>query len=137
MDPDQSNNTLVLDTSAVLAVALAEPGKARILEATSGSLLVCAESIDFEVGNALSSLFKSKKLELGKALESLAAYRKMIFTRHPVNLEAAVHLSHKLNIYAYDAYVLEVAITFQSPIVTLDRRLANHARALSVSVVEV
>jgi len=52
-------------------------------------------------------------------------------------LKQAVELSARLNVYAYDAYVIAWAVNQRAPIPTLDRRLIERARALKLDVLEV
>jgi len=48
----------------------------------------------------------------------------------------AVELSGRLNIYAYDAYVLACAINQRAPLLTLDGGLRERARELKLDVLE-
>jgi predicted nucleic acid-binding protein len=50
---------------------------------------------------------------------------------------AAVELSARLNVYAYDAYVIACAMNQRAPILTLDRGLIERARDLKLDVLEV
>jgi predicted nucleic acid-binding protein len=52
-------------------------------------------------------------------------------------LPQAVELSHKLKIYAYDAYVIGCAINQRAPILSLDSVLNERARSVNVEVIEV
>ena len=54
---------IVIDTSAILAVRL-----------TRGSTLVAPSSVHWEIGNAISAMFKRKSIELDDALRVLDAY---------------------------------------------------------------
>jgi predicted nucleic acid-binding protein len=47
-----------------------------------------------------------------------------------------VELSGRLNIYAYDAYVLACAINQRAPLLTLDGGLRERARELKLDVLE-
>jgi predicted nucleic acid-binding protein len=52
-------------------------------------------------------------------------------------LKQAVELSARLNVYAYDAYVIACAMNQRAPILTLDRGLIERARGLKLDVLEV
>lgn len=52
-------------------------------------------------------------------------------------LRQAVELSNKLNIYAYDAYILGCAINQRAPILSLDSVLRERAKSLNLEVIEV
>jgi predicted nucleic acid-binding protein len=53
-----------------------------------------------------------------------------------VNLEEALQLAKRLDVYAYDAYLLRCADEFNAPLLTLDKSLRGHARAIGLSVLE-
>jgi hypothetical protein len=50
---------IVIDTSALLAVIVAEPERNRIVESTSGHTLIGPGSIPWEIGNAFSAMIFS------------------------------------------------------------------------------
>jgi hypothetical protein len=58
---------------------------------------------------------------------------KMLGTKRPFTPAGAqaVELSARLNLYAYDAYVIACAMNQRAPILTLDRGLVERARELS------
>lgn len=49
----------------------------------------------------------------------------------------ALDLSHRLGIYAYDAYLIACSLQHRSPLLTLDRGLGDAARQVGVNVLEV
>ena len=53
---------IALDTSAIIAVMVNQPEKAAIVAITHGAELIAPSSVRWEVGNALSSLYKRNKL---------------------------------------------------------------------------
>ena len=54
-----------------------------------------------------------------------------------IDLKQAVELSARLNVYAYDAYVLACAMNQGAPLLTLDGGLKERARELKLDVLEV
>jgi len=128
---------ITVDTSAFLAVVLGEPERDRVIEVTSGCDLVAPGSVPWEVGNALSAMFKRRRLSLAEAREGLAAFL-AIPARYAIpDLDRAVAIADRLGIYAYDAYVLDCAIRFGTPIVTLDRQVVANAEVLGIVCPEV
>lgn len=127
----------VIDTSAVLAVIAEQPEKAELIRITRGASLLAPHSLHWEVGNALSAMFKRKKLEVDQALQLLESYAAIPIRFTDVTLRQAVELSAQLGIYAYDAYVIACAVNHRAPIVTLDAGLAAKARELKLDVPEV
>jgi hypothetical protein len=52
----------VIDTSALLAVIVAEPERGRIVELTAGHILIGPGSIPWQIGNAFSAMLKHRRL---------------------------------------------------------------------------
>ena len=128
---------IVIDTSALLAVLGEQPEKAELVRLTRGAALVAPASVHWEVGNALSAMFKRKSIDLDAALELLDAYAAIPIRLIDVALKQAVALSARLNVYAYDAYVIACAVNQRAPILTLDRGLIERAREVKLDVLEV
>lgn len=128
---------IVIDTSAILAVIGEQPEKASLLRLTRGAILVAPPSVHWEVGNALSAMFKRKAIGLTEALQLLEAYAAIPIRMAGIELKQAVELSARLNVYAYDAYVLACAINQGTPLLTLDGGLKERARKLKLDVLEV
>ena len=126
----------VIDTSAILAVITEQPEKAELVRITRGASLLAPPSLHWEVGNALSAMFKRKKLEVDQALQLLESYAAIPIRFTDVTLKQAVELSAQLGIYAYDAYVIACALNHRAPVITLDRGLAAKARELKLEVPE-
>jgi predicted nucleic acid-binding protein len=128
---------LVIDTSALLAVVGLQPERVELIRLTKGATLVAPSSVHWEVGNALSAMFKRKAIDLEVALNFLDAYAAIPIRFADVPLKQAVELSRQLNICAYDAYVIACAINQRAPILSLDGGLLEGARSLKVEVLEV
>lgn len=127
----------MIDTSAILAVIGEQPEKAELVRLTRGATLVAPPSVHWEVGNALSAMFKRKAIGLDVALTLLESYAGVAIRFTDLALKQAVELAAKLNVYAYDAYVLACAANQRAPILTLDSGLRARARELKLNVLEV
>lgn len=128
---------IVIDTSAILAVVGVEPERPELIRLTKGATLVAPPSVHWEIGNAISAMFKRRAIALDDALSLLDAYAGIPIRRMDMTLAQAVELSHKLNIYAYDAYVIGCALNQRAPILSLDSVLKERARSLNLEVIEV
>jgi predicted nucleic acid-binding protein len=128
---------IVIDTSAILAVIAEQPEKAALVGLTRGADLLAPASVHWEIGNALSAMFKRRAIGLAEALGLLGAYTTIPIRMSNISLKQAVELSAKWNVYAYDAYVLACAINQNAPILTLDNGLKERARELKLHVLEV
>jgi len=128
---------VVIDVSVILAVITNEPTKGQLIQATQDAELVAPESIHWEVGNAFSALFRRHRSTLDQAIAALEIYHQIPIRLAPVNLTSAVSLAYRHGIYAYDAYLIECALSFRSPVLTLDRRLAEVAEQEGVRVIRI
>jgi predicted nucleic acid-binding protein len=128
---------IVIDTSALLAVVGLQPERAELIRLTEGAALVAPSSVHWEVGNALSAMFKRKTIELDDALRVLDAYAVIPLRLVDPPLQQAVRLSRELNVYAYDAYVIACAINQRAPILSLDSVMKDRARSLKIEILEV
>lgn len=128
---------LSVDTSVIMAVILNEPSKPFLLDRTRDAELQSPPTLPWEVGNGLSALFKRDRISLGQAKAALESYRRIPIRLAEVDLEVAVTLAKDHGIYAYDAYVLECALRYRTPLLSLDHAQCEVARKLGIDVIEV
>lgn len=128
---------LVVDTSVIIAVILNEAHKKRLVEITKGALLLAPFSLHWEIGNAFSAMFKRRRITLKQAIAALTAYNQIPLRFCDVGLVDALKLSNRLNICAYDAYVLACALNYNCPLVSLDAGLLEVAQNTGIEVLEV
>jgi predicted nucleic acid-binding protein len=128
---------IIIDTSAILAVVGLEPERSELIRLTKGATLVAPSSVHWEIGNAISAMFKRRAIELDDALRMVGAYAGIPIRLIDTTLLQALELSHRLNIYAYDAYVIGCAINQRAPILSLDNLLKERAKSLNIEVIEV
>ena len=127
---------IVIDTSVILAVISEQPEKPDLIRLTRGTTLLAPRSAHWEIGNALSAMFKRRAITLDTARRLLHAYADIPIRQTDLPLEQAVELSQRLDIYAYDAYVLACALNQRAPILSLDGGLKARARELKLDVLE-
>ncbi len=128
---------IVVDTSVILAVVLNEPSKSALIGLTTGAELLAPVSLHWEIGNALSSLFKRRRITEAEGQQALDEYQKIPIRFLDVPLDEALHVAAQHRIYAYDAYFLVCAYNQASALLTLDTGLQAAARAAHISLVEV
>ncbi len=127
---------LIVDTNIFLAVALNEPEKTTIIEASSGYDAVSPEVLFYEIGNALSAMVKRQRLTEREALAALNITNKIPVKLLKCNLQKSLELAIKFNIYAYDAFFLQCALSTNSPLMTLDRKMRMVAEELNIKTLE-
>ncbi len=127
---------VIVDSSAVMAVALAEPERQGLIRVTRGTEACAPEILPYEIGNALSAMIKRDRLSLDQAIAAHEAFSRMTIRLLPSDIRSALKLSKKLGIYAYDAYFLVCAQRLDCPLITLDRRMRQVARELGIVLLE-
>lgn len=128
---------ITIDTSALLAVLLNEQHKLAIIEATKGGDLQAPASLDAEIGNAISAMFKRDRLRLKEAEQVLAQFNQIPIRRTKLRLTEAIKLAQAHGLYAYDAYVLDCARQYRSPLLSLDKQLIAIGKKLELNLLEV
>jgi predicted nucleic acid-binding protein len=130
-------NNIVIDTSAIIAVIAGEPQRDLLIQLTQGADLIAPSSVHWEIGNALSAMFKRQRITLPQALKAVAIYQLIPIRFVDVDLDATLRIADDLEIYAYDAYLLQAAVKYRSPLLTLDNYLIQCAKQMKVKVIEV
>ncbi len=128
---------IVIDTSALVAVIVGEPERTKIIELTAGNSLIGPGSIPWEIGNAFSAMFKQDRLSLDEAQKGLSIFESIPLRYVEPDFFNSLSLSKKINMYAYDAYFLDCAIRYKSPLLTLDRKLKDAAQSINIETLEV
>jgi predicted nucleic acid-binding protein len=128
---------IVIDTSALIAVIVAEPERNKIIEITKGNTLIGPGSIPWEIGNAFSAMFKRNRISLTEAKKGLSIFSSIPVRYIEPDFVKVLHLSKETNIYAYDAYFLDCAARHKAPLLTLDKNLKTAANNLNLDTLEV
>jgi len=127
---------VVIDTSALLAVLLEEPERPALIAATAGAVLMAPSSLPWEVGNALVAAVRRRRLTAAEAHRAWVAYEAVPLRLVEVDMGRAIAAALDLGLYAYDAYMLELARQRGLPLLTLDQRLGAAAVASGLTMVE-
>ena len=125
---------ILLDASAIMAVILNEQNRGKVVKLTENAALLSPEAISFEIGNALINLFKKRKITEEKLLEAYKTYISIPIRSIKVNIEKALSIACKYNIYAYDAYYLEAAYRLKLPLITFDILMRKTGLALGINI---
>jgi predicted nucleic acid-binding protein len=125
---------ILLDASAIMAIILNEPNKEVVVKLTKGSTLLSPEMISYEIGNALISLCKRHKLKEKDVIDAYYDFMKIPIRTLSVDMEKALKISCKHNIYAYDAYYLETAKRLRLPLITFDVSMKNVALNMNINI---
>ena len=126
---------MVVDTSAVLAVLLEEPERIALIAATRGATLYAPPSLPWEVGQALVAQIRRRRRSLPDARRVWDAFQSVPMRLVDVDVGEAMSIATELGLYAYDAYMLELAAQRGLPLLTLDHKLRDAARSRAITVV--
>jgi predicted nucleic acid-binding protein len=127
---------IVIDASAIIAVLVNEPNKARLVAQTAQADLLAPHSVHWEIGNAFSAMLKRERIALPEARAALEIYRRIPIRFVDLELDEALRIADAQRLYAYDAYLIRCAEKYGAPLLSLDRGLLAAARALGVRVLE-
>jgi predicted nucleic acid-binding protein len=128
---------IVIDTSALLAVIVAEPERGRIVKLTAGHTLIGPGSIPWEIGNAFSAMLKQRRLGLLEVEEGLKIFETIPLRLVRIDMKNALAIAGQAKTYAYDAYFIDCAVRRAAPLLTLDGGLKKAAIKHGVQVLEV
>ena len=127
---------IVADTNTFIAVALEEPEKRQIIRFTVCKELVAPEVLPFEVGNALTAMVKKRALDPNEVISAWDVVQTIPVELRRIDIQAALGLAVRFNIYAYDAYFIECALSLRCPMLTLDHRMKMVARDVGIRILE-
>jgi predicted nucleic acid-binding protein len=127
---------IIADTNTFIAVALNEPEKDVIIRLTEGHDLLAPEVLPFEIGNTLTAMMKRNVLRADEVVSAWEMVQRIPVDLRRIDVGAALKIATKHNIYAYDAYFLECALTLRSPLLTLDRQMKGIAEKIGIQVME-
>jgi len=128
---------ITIDTSIVMAVLLEEQSKKMIVAQTQGAQLQAPPSILWEVGNALSSLMRRKIVTSHEASSAISVFERIPIRFAEVELGSVVELLARHSMWAYDAYVIECAKKYRTPLMTLDKTQSRIAAEEGIEIIEV
>jgi predicted nucleic acid-binding protein len=128
---------IVVDTSVILAVLLEEPEKKDLLAITKDCELLAPGSLYWELGNALSAMFKKNRITLKESLQVIEVFEQIRIKYCKINISKALELAFEMKMYAYDAYMIECARNQKAPLLTLDTVLRENALLKKVKIIEV
>ncbi|MBN1498803.1 MAG: type II toxin-antitoxin system VapC family toxin [Spirochaetes bacterium] len=128
---------LLADANIFMAVILNEPEKVKIVETTHNAEIISPVILPYEIGNALSAINKQKKLSKDEIHKCYYNYKLIPVRLVEVDIKDALEIALKYDIYAYDAYYLELAKRFKICLLTLDQKMIEIAEKMNLSIQEV
>ncbi|HWQ68357.1 MAG TPA: type II toxin-antitoxin system VapC family toxin [Patescibacteria group bacterium] len=126
---------VVSDASAFLAVVLDEASRQWVIERTSDCAAVSPEILPYEIANALIAVKRKGRLTDREVLKAFDVSQRIPVRLVSVRVRDALRIAVKHGIHAYDAFYLQCCIETKLPLISLDSRMCEVARSLSIKVV--
>ena len=127
---------ILIDTSALMPIFINEPEKEHIVNLTRNCELLAPSVLPYEIGNALTRLKRRQILNEKQVFEAYGVFMKVPLRLMEVDIENALAIACKYDIYAYDAYYLEIACRLNLPLLTLDEPMKRIAFDLGLKILE-
>ncbi|MGE0361156.1 MAG: type II toxin-antitoxin system VapC family toxin [Vicinamibacterales bacterium] len=119
---------VVVDASALAAVAFNEPGGGSVTAALAGHALYAPTLIDYELASIGWKKLRRHPDRSESILANVTRTRSLAIARVSPAFSAVLALARLLDITPYDASYVWVARAMGVPLVTLDQRLARAAQ---------
>ena len=128
---------ILADANIYLAVIFDEPEKSKIIELTQEDDLISPVVLPFEIGNALSAMYKKNRIDKSQIIDCYSIFQKIPVRLIDVNIQKSLAIAADYEIYAYDAYYLEIAKRYKCNLLSLDNRMKEVANDLGIHLLEV
>ena len=126
---------MVIDTTAILASLIRDPGRNALAEAASGHVLIAPDFLRWEICHAFSVMVRQKGIDAGEARRGMEILGDIPLRYVDVDMAQVLSIASRLKGVAADAFFLETAIRYNAPLLTLDRSLGRAAESLGLNVV--
>ena len=126
-------NRVVVDASALAAVAFQEPGSESIRDRLEGATVFAPALLRYELVNTALKKARQRPADAAKILTALAIVLddRSGLVWQDVDARDVALLAHAANLTAYDASYLWLAGALGADLVTLDSRLVKAVDALA------
>ncbi|MCY3555696.1 MAG: type II toxin-antitoxin system VapC family toxin [Gemmatimonadetes bacterium] len=126
---------IVIDTSAIIASVMRGPERDALAEAASGHVLIAPGFVRWEVCQALSVMIRQKGIDVVEARRGMEILDNIPLRYVDVDMAQVLSIASRMKGVAADAFLLETAIRYNAPLLTLDRSLGRAAESLGIDVV--
>ena len=116
-------NVTVVDASAIAAVLFQEPEGEPILASVSGRLLA-SSLLPYELASVCATKLARRPAEANLTLSRYRLFADLDMTLRDPDWSSLPWLANQWALSSYDAAYLQLALASDSPLVTLDARLA-------------
>ena len=126
---------MVIDTSAIIASVMRGHERDALAEAASGHVLIAPGFVRWEVCQVLSVMIRQKGIDVVEARRGMEILDNIPLRYVEVDMAQVLSIASRMKGVAADAFLLETAIRYNAPLLTLDRSLGRAAESLGIDVV--
>lgn len=126
---------IVSDASAFLAVVLDEESREWVIERTFDCTVISPEVLPYEIANALIAVKRKGRLTDREILKAFDISQRIPVRLVSVRVRDALRIAVRHGIHAYDAFYLQCCVETKLPLISLDNRMCEVAKSLSIKVV--
>jgi predicted nucleic acid-binding protein len=87
---------ILVDASVIISIIIDEPEKVKAIKLTKDCRLLSPAMITYEIGNALSRLYKRRILDVAGVIEAYNAYKQIPLRMVEVDMESALKIAFML-----------------------------------------
>lgn len=132
--PAEVHPAVVVDASAVAAVAFGEPAAGQVVSLVADGVLHAPTLLPYELASVARRKAAREPTRAGDILQALDMALRLDVRWVDVDQRTAVKLALEEGITAYDAAYLCVAMALSAPLLTLDHVLERAARRRGVTL---
>lgn len=126
---------MVIDTSAIIASVMRGPERDALAEAATDHVLIAPGFVRWEVCQALSVMIRQKGIDVVEARRGMEILDNIPLRYVDVDMAQVLSIASRIKGVAAEAFLLETAIRYNAPLLTLDRSLGRAAESLGIDVV--
>lgn len=82
-------------------------------------------------------MIKRNRISVTDANRVIQQFATIAIRRTPIRMHEAIELAGKYDLYAYDAYVLDCAMQYRTPLLSLDKKMGEISKQLQIQLLEV
>lgn len=127
---------IVSDASSFISVILSENERDWVIKKTKDCEIISPVVLPYEIGNALIASYKRKRINKDEIIKAYSISKTIKVRFFDVDINNALNIAIRYNIYAYDAYYLQCCLENNLPLLSLDKKMREIAKELNIEVID-
>ena len=127
---------IVSDASSFISLILSENERDWVIKKTKDCEIISPVVLPYEIGNALIASYKRKRINKDEIIKAYSISKTIKVRFFDVDINNALNIAIRYNIYAYDAYYLQCCLENNLPLLSLDKKMREIAKELNIEVID-